>query len=130
MDRAGCARPAGWDTTVRACRGRSPDRLLAVAGAWALDDSVLHVELLATDYVADPLQALQWVVERAGRGIPVVIDGASPAASMIPALHAQKCKVITTTAVDGESLRRLREPEPDGGRGEFAAASLFCDRRG
>ena len=78
----------------------SPDRLLAVAGAWALDDSVLHVELLATDYVADPLQALQWVVERAGRRIPVVIDGASPAASMIPALHAQKCKVITTTAVD------------------------------
>ena len=40
----------------------SPGRLLAVAGAWALDDSVLHVELLATDYVADPLQALQWVV--------------------------------------------------------------------
>ena len=78
----------------------SPDRVLAVAGAWALDDSVLHVELLATDCVADPLQALQWVVERAGRRIPVVIDGASPAASMIPALHAQKCMVITTTAGD------------------------------
>ena len=30
----------------------------------------------------------------------MVIDGASPAASMIPALHAQKCKVITTTAGD------------------------------
>ena len=57
----------------------SPDRLLAVAGCWLSGDDRPHVELLATDYVADPLQALQWVVERAGRRIPVVIDGSSPA---------------------------------------------------
>ena len=75
----------------------SPDRALAIAGAWLLDGSC-HVELLAADYVSDPLNALQFVVERAGRRIPVVIDGASPAASMVPALKAQKCRVILTTA--------------------------------
>ncbi|WNG92648.1 hypothetical protein [Mycobacterium sp. ITM-2016-00318] len=77
----------------------TPDRsVLSVAGAWLLDDDRQHVELLGNDYVADPLLALQWLVERAGRRVPIVIDGASPAASLIPALEAQKCKVITTTA--------------------------------
>ena len=41
-----------------------------------------------------------WVTERAGRRIPVIVDGASPAATMIPALSAQKVKVIVTTARD------------------------------
>ena len=63
----------------------SPDRAMAIAGAWLLDGDGCHVELLAADYVSDPLNALQYVVERAGRRIPVVIDGASPAASMVPA---------------------------------------------
>ena len=62
----------------------SPDRALAIAGAWLLDDDGCHVELLAADYVSEPLNALQFVVERARRRIPVVIDGASPAASMVP----------------------------------------------
>ena len=78
----------------------SPDRAMAIAGAWLREGDGCHVELLATDYVADPLNALQYVVERAGRRIPVVIDGASPAASMVPLLKAQKCKVIVTTAPD------------------------------
>lgn len=77
----------------------SPDRVLSIAAAWLTDNGV-HVELVASDYVADPLQALEWVVERAGRRIPVVVDGASPAASMVPHLQAQKVKVTTTTAQD------------------------------
>ena len=68
----------------------SPDRAMAIAVAWLLEGDGCHVELLDADYVSDPLNALQYVVERAGRRIPVVIDGASPAASMVPALHAQK----------------------------------------
>jgi hypothetical protein len=56
--------------------------------------------LLAADYAKDPLSALQFVAERAGRRIPVVIDGASPAASLVPALVAQKIKVVLTTARD------------------------------
>jgi hypothetical protein len=78
----------------------SPERVLSVAGSWTLGDGRHHVELIGHEYVSDPLNALQWVVERAGRRIPVVIDGASPAASMIAALQAQRCKVIVTTAGD------------------------------
>ena len=76
-----------------------PDRTIAVAAAWHLDDRT-HVEILAADYCSDPLMALQVVIDRAGRRIPVVIDGTSPAASMIPALIAAKCKVIVTTSRD------------------------------
>ena len=76
-----------------------PDRTIAIAAAWRTDD-LIHVELVAADYCQDPLQALQFVTDRAGRRIPVVIDGASPAASMIPALLAQKVKVVVTGARD------------------------------
>jgi len=58
----------------------SPDRAIVVAGAWLTDGGV-HVELLAADVAEN---AVQWLVQRAGRRIPVVIDGASPAAAMIP----------------------------------------------
>ena len=77
----------------------SPDRPIAIAGAWLLDDDIVHVELLAADY-CDPLNALAWVTERAGGASPVIVDGASPAATLIPALHAAKCKLMTTTAGD------------------------------
>ena len=79
----------------------SPDRAMAIAGAWLLEGDGCHVELLDSDYVSDPLDALQYVVDRAARKrIPVAIDGASPAASMVPALHAQKVKTVITTARD------------------------------
>ena len=106
-----------------------PDRTLAIAGAWVLDDSVLHVEVIAIDYVADPLQALQWVVERAGRRIPVVIDGASPAASMIPALHAQKVQGHYDDGRRyGESLRRV--PRRRAGRPIDARRAAATRHRG
>jgi hypothetical protein len=77
----------------------SPDRAMAIAGCW-LDGDRSHVELIAADYASDPLNALQFVIDRAGRRIPVVIDGASPAASMVPALAAQRCRVVLTTAAE------------------------------
>jgi hypothetical protein len=77
----------------------SPTREMAVAGCW-LDGDRSHVELIAADYASDPLNALQFVIDRAGRRIPVVIDGASPAASMVPALAAQRCRVVLTTAAE------------------------------
>jgi hypothetical protein len=72
---------------------------MAVAGCW-LDGDRPHVELIAAEYANDPLNALQFVIDRAGRRIPVVIDGASPAASMVPALAAQRCRVVLTTAAE------------------------------
>ena len=77
-----------------------PDRTIAIAAAWGLEDERTHVEVLAADYSTDPMLSLQFVIDRAGRRMPVVIDGASPAASMIPALIAARCKVIVTHVRD------------------------------
>ena len=74
-------------------------REMAIAGAWHLDGGRIHVELLAADR-CDPIDALAWVSERAGKRVPVVIDGASPAATLIPALAVAKVKTVLTTARD------------------------------
>lgn len=78
----------------------SHDRLVAVAGCVALDEGAAYVELLAVDYQRDTLAAVEWLAEKAGRRIPVFIDGASPAASMVPALKERKVRVTVTTASD------------------------------
>lgn len=77
----------------------SHDRVTAIAGCWTTDDTH-HVELLAVDIAADTLAVVEWLVERAGRKIPVVIDSLSPAASMIPTLKARKVKVVASNAQD------------------------------
>lgn len=59
-----------------------------------------HVEVAALDQVADTLGAVEWLVERAGKHIPVVVDGQSPAASMVAALRTAGVRVIVTTAAD------------------------------
>jgi hypothetical protein len=74
-------------------------REMAIAGAWHLDDGRVHVELLLADR-CDPIDALAWVTEWAGKRVPVVIDGASPAATLINALQAAKVKTVLTTARD------------------------------
>lgn len=59
-----------------------------------------HVEVAALDVVTDTLGVVEWLTERAGKRIPVVVDSMSPAASMIPALKAAKVRVIVTNAPD------------------------------
>lgn len=76
----------------------SHDRLIAIAACWAGDNP--HVELVAVDYAQDTLAAVEWLVERAARRIPVVVDSVSPAASMVPALRERKVKVVQTSAAD------------------------------
>jgi len=80
----------------------SHDRVISIAGAWSADDGT-HVELVnvdVADYGGDTTAAEDFIVERAGRRIPVVIDSMSPAASMIPRLKSRKVKVITGSASD------------------------------
>jgi hypothetical protein len=77
----------------------SPTREMAIAGAWHLDGGRVHVEVLGADR-CDPLDALEFVTARAGKRIPVVIDGASPAASLVPALTAAKVKTVLTSGRD------------------------------
>lgn len=59
-----------------------------------------HVEVAALDKVTDTLGAVEWLVERAGKKIPVVVDGQSPAASMVPALRNAGVRVVVTSAPD------------------------------
>ena len=77
----------------------SHDGVLVVGGCWRVE-SQSHVELLAIgDWVSDEAAA-DWIAERAGRRIPVVIDAASPAARLIPLLKARRVKVISGGPAD------------------------------
>ena len=77
----------------------SHKREFAVAVAWRVDDGV-HVELLDAGY-CDPLDALEYVVERAARKrVPVLINSTSPASVLKVPLEAQRCKVKLTHTPD------------------------------
>jgi hypothetical protein len=67
-------------------------REISVGACW-LEDTSAHVEEVWAG--VDEPAAVEWVVARAGRRIPVIIDAKSPASSMIPALRARKVKVLT-----------------------------------
>lgn len=76
----------------------SHDRVVSVGVCIA--GLVEHVEVAALDHVNDTLAVVEWLVERAGKATPVVVDSQSPAASMIPALKAAGVHVVVTTAAD------------------------------
>ncbi len=75
----------------------SHGRVTAISGCWvdpvAREDS--HLELLSVDVEGDTAAVVEWIVARAGRRMPVVIDSRSPAASMVPTLKARKVKVVS-----------------------------------
>lgn len=77
----------------------SHDGSLAVSGGWRAEDAT-HLELLAFDAWPDDEAAADWIAERAGRRIPIVIDGMSPAARLIPLLKSRRCRVVTGSASD------------------------------
>jgi hypothetical protein len=75
----------------------SHDREISVSACW-IDDNVAHIEeVWAGDNEAE---AIDWVVGRVGRRIPVVVDNNSPASSFVPVLRARKAKVVTTGPLD------------------------------
>jgi hypothetical protein len=67
-------------------------REISVGACW-LEDASAHVEEVWAG--VDEPAAIEWIVARAGRRLPVMIDAKSPASSMIPALKARKVKVLT-----------------------------------
>lgn len=75
----------------------SHDRQFSVGACW-LEDESAHVEEVWAG--VDEAAAVSWVVERAGKKTPVVIDSMSPAASMIPALKSKGVKVHSGTSGD------------------------------
>ena len=70
----------------------SHGREISVGACW-LEDASAHVEEVWAGI--DEPAAVEWVVARAGRRLPVIVDAKSPASSMIPALRARKVKVLT-----------------------------------
>lgn len=73
-------------------------REISVGAAWRLGNDSTYLEEVWAG--ADPLLAVEWVAASAGRRIPVLIDAASPASSLVPELKARKCKVRVTNAGD------------------------------
>ncbi|HET7666552.1 MAG TPA: terminase family protein [Mycobacterium sp.] len=86
--------------------GKKPDALavdmshgreISVGACW-LEDTSAHVEEVWAG--VDDAACVEWVVKRAGRRMPVVIDSQSPANTMIPALKARGVKVYVGSASD------------------------------
>ena len=75
----------------------SHGRDISVAGCW-VEDELAHIEQVWAG--SDPAACVDWLADRAGRRIPVLIDQASPASSLVPELKARKCLVSTTTAAN------------------------------
>lgn len=75
------------------------DGTTSVAGAWRTDEGV-HVELVAVDVSPDPSQVIEWITARAGRKIPVIVAGDSPAASLVAPLKARRLKVTALSTGD------------------------------
>jgi hypothetical protein len=73
----------------------SHGRDICVAASWIEDESA-HIEEVWAG--TDPATAIEWVIARAGRRVTVVIDNASPAASLAPELKRRGCQVVMTSA--------------------------------
>jgi hypothetical protein len=73
----------------------SHGRDISIAACWVEGDDA-HIEQIWSG--SDPVAAMDWLTGMAGRRIPVVLDQASPAASLVPELKNRKCTVVTTGA--------------------------------
>lgn len=76
----------------------SHGRHISVAACWREDADSAHVEEVWAGADADA--AVEWIAARAGRRVTVVVDSASPAASLAPLLRTRKVRVLVTSAAD------------------------------
>lgn len=91
----------------------SHDRRISVAGCW-LEGSSGHVEEVWAG--VDEPAAAAWIVAHAGRRTRVVIDGMSPASSLLPVLRAASVKVITGNSADMQRACGLTASDLEAGR--------------
>jgi hypothetical protein len=101
-------------------------REISVGACWLEADSA-HVEEVWAG--VDEPAAVDWVAVRAGRRRRVVIDGQSPAASMIPALRARGVKVVTGSASDMSRACGLMKSDVEAGRLTHADQESVNDAR-
>lgn len=72
-------------------------REISIGACWLEDDSA-HIEEVWAGI--DEPGAVEWIVKRAGRRMPVLIDSMSPAKSMIPVLKARGVNVHSGSSGD------------------------------
>jgi hypothetical protein len=71
---------------------------ISIAACWHLDEGGLFAEEVWAG--VDSAAAVEWLIERAGRRIPVLVDSVSPASSLVPVLKAARAKVTVTSVAD------------------------------
>lgn len=101
-------------------------REISVGACW-LEHSSAHVEEVWAG--VDEPAAVEWIVARAGRRLPVMIDAKSPASSMIPALKARKVKVLTGNENDMARGCGLVKSDVEAGRLTHADQEALNDAR-
>lgn len=104
----------------------SHDRQISIGACW-LEGTSAHIEEVWAG--VDEPAAVEWVAARAGRRMPVFVDGQSPAASMIPALKARGVKVYTGGPADMSRGCGLVVSDLEGGRLTHADQGPLNDAR-
>lgn len=104
----------------------SHQREISVGAAWMVGDAA-HIEEVWAG--VDEAAAVEWIVQRAGRRLLVVIDSMSPAASMIPTLKARGVKVHAGTSGDMSKACGLVVAHLEGGRLTHADQEALNDAR-
>lgn len=89
-------------------------RHISIGACWLDQDGQAHVEEVWAG--VDERAAVAFVIERARRRIPVVIDGLSPASSMSAALKARRVRVHSGTGGDMARACGLLKGELEAGR--------------
>lgn len=78
----------------------NPERTRVSVAVAAFAPEHVHVELADVDEVDSSTALIDWIIERAGRRIPVVIDAYSPARSLEPELKKRRCLVRVMGAAE------------------------------
>lgn len=101
-------------------------REISIGACW-LEAESAHVEEVWAG--VDEPAAVEWIVDRAGRRMLVVIDSMSPAASMIPTLKARGVNVHAGTSGDMAKACGLLASDNEAGRLTHADQESVNDAR-
>lgn len=104
----------------------SHGREISVGACW-VEDTSAHVEEVWAG--VDEPAAVEWVAQRAGRRMTVVIDGQSPANSMIAPLKKRGVKVHVGSASDMAKACGLVKSDVEAGRLTHADQASVNDAR-